>query len=614
MRCLSSCVGYQYFPGFFLSSINPSQVAFSPLFFDRNSLEFLSSNKMMLRYKESRYATRSTLQQKKATSGTLSDHTINPTNSKSLPPLLPAIPTNIKMAQSTRYPSRRISLESPCGRMSVIVNKGKPTKSNTSTEMLFEADDVSMGSISTHSSGFEDAQIASPTMMISPMPRVNNHSDSGNGKDQYGIPKTFATTTATITHSVVTPPKRISLGGMSYGSTMTFMTHRSAELMNASTNQSHGSAFVPVSPGTASDSTSIDVSPTAIATPVFDKAVMGQVTMKTPILEAATALMSLMYSSVMEDYRLEQQQQAPKVDSFFKPLDLSKGLDQDSPLSDDLPALDDTTTNDGDDEDDGDIDEEVAFLSKRRNQLSSTHRYGSRPSAKMSLKLMTRKAKASFSKTKLATKTSSVKKCTSKTFVPTSYKRVPSKFLNNPTILKEGMRLAAKGDKKNLNRLHCFVRKELLEVFVLDGSGDGQCRVGLRCVHCGCLPKEKRSGTSMSTFFPKSVEDLYRSVCTWQRIHFKACRHIPEDMKEEYWRLKDVDRTRGKKSHWIKTAMDMGFSNVDDDRSGVVWCPFINGDSQDNDNVMEQEFEEEFESDSCSDNEADDDEEEELLL
>eukprot|EP00536_Pseudo-nitzschia_multiseries_P003868 jgi/Psemu1/284704/fgenesh1_pg.61_\ len=75
----------------------------------------------------------------------------------------------------------------------------------------------------------------------------------------------------------------------------------------------------------------------------------------------------------------------------------------------------------------------------------------------------------------------------------------------------------------------------------------------------------------MSTFFPKSLEDIYRGVCTWQRIHFKTCRHIPKAYKDLYWQLKDSDRTRGKKVHWIKSAYDMGFRNVDEHRNGVLW-------------------------------------------
>lgn len=77
----------------------------------------------------------------------------------------------------------------------------------------------------------------------------------------------------------------------------------------------------------------------------------------------------------------------------------------------------------------------------------------------------------------------------------------------------------------------------------------------------------------MNTFFPKSLKDLYRAVCTWQRIHFKACQHIAEAVKKEYRHLKDADKSRGKKAHWIKSAKDMGFCNIDDGRSGIIWSP-----------------------------------------
>jgi hypothetical protein len=48
---------------------------------------------------------------------------------------------------------------------------------------------------------------------------------------------------------------------------------------------------------------------------------------------------------------------------------------------------------------------------------------------------------------------------------------------------------------------------------------------------------------------------------------------MPEDYQETYWRLKDTDRTRGKKSHWVQSAYAMGFRNVDDNRSGILYCP-----------------------------------------
>jgi hypothetical protein len=191
-------------------------------------------------------------------------------------------------------------------------------------------------------------------------------------------------------------------------------------------------------------------------------------------------------------------------------------------------------------------------------------------------------------------------------------KRIPRRFIDDPSlpVLKSGMRLAGPNDREELNSLHCFVRSELLEVFVLgdskasdadsdetneknhNGSSDKDAgrtsnnnnnnkhreksvrqiqRVGIRCIHCGNKPKCQRAGTSMSAFFPKSLQDIYRGVCTWQRIHFQDCKHIPQDLKELYKHLKDSDRSRGKKAHWVRSAHDMGFRNVDDFRNGIVW-------------------------------------------
>ncbi|OEU17727.1 hypothetical protein FRACYDRAFT_238154 [Fragilariopsis cylindrus CCMP1102] len=166
------------------------------------------------------------------------------------------------------------------------------------------------------------------------------------------------------------------------------------------------------------------------------------------------------------------------------------------------------------------------------------------------------------------------------------FKRIPRRFVDDPSLptIKGGMRLTASNDKQHLNSLHCFVRSELLEVFVLDDIENDEeedalinnpyrNRVGLRCVHCGLKSKKDRHGTSMSTFFPKSIQDIYRGVCTWQRIHFKDCHHMPEHFREKYDHLKEIDRTRGKKAHWVKSAREMGFRNADEDRSGVIYDP-----------------------------------------
>ena len=92
-------------------------------------------------------------------------------------------------------------------------------------------------------------------------------------------------------------------------------------------------------------------------------------------------------------------------------------------------------------------------------------------------------------------------------------------------------------------------------------------RVGLRCVHCAHLPRQKQrnaicentsSKASMPLFYPKSLNDLYRSVCTWQRVHFRNCPHIPTEVRETYWALKEGDRTRGKTKYWLVSAKKLG--------------------------------------------------------
>jgi hypothetical protein len=105
------------------------------------------------------------------------------------------------------------------------------------------------------------------------------------------------------------------------------------------------------------------------------------------------------------------------------------------------------------------------------------------------------------------------------------FKRIPRRFVDDPSLptIKGGMRLAVSNDKQHLNSLHCFVRSELLEVFVLDDiendeedapSNNQYCnRVGLRCVQCGRKSKKDRHGTSMSTFFPKSIEVRFVCLC-----------------------------------------------------------------------------------------------------
>jgi hypothetical protein len=171
-------------------------------------------------------------------------------------------------------------------------------------------------------------------------------------------------------------------------------------------------------------------------------------------------------------------------------------------------------------------------------------------------------------------------------------KKVSRKFMEDPSlpVLFKDMRLSHPKDDSNLNALHCFVRSTLLEVYVIQckrakstsGENDNkkasdeepQNVVGIRCTQCGFLPREDRGkGQTMSSFFPKSVGEIYRGVCTWQRIHFPVCEHMPEDYRTEYKIRKERDLTRGRKYHWIKSALDMGLRNIDSKRNGMTYEP-----------------------------------------
>ena len=107
-------------------------------------------------------------------------------------------------------------------------------------------------------------------------------------------------------------------------------------------------------------------------------------------------------------------------------------------------------------------------------------------------------------------------------------KRPPKRFFGDTAdmITLKGMKLSQPDDSTKLNKLHCFVRAELLEVFVLKPnpiandhnntiSTTEKNIVGLRCSQCGPLSKNERGNEKMAVFFPKSIQDLYRGVCTW---------------------------------------------------------------------------------------------------
>jgi len=150
-------------------------------------------------------------------------------------------------------------------------------------------------------------------------------------------------------------------------------------------------------------------------------------------------------------------------------------------------------------------------------------------------------------------------------------------------VLFQGMTLSQPDDAEHLNQLHCFVRAKLLEVFVLKKEQTGTSTaldtgkknvVGIRCAHCGPLSTVERGTEVKNTvFFPKSIQDVYRGVSTWQRLHFPFCQHMPESYKAQYKQYKEMDPSRGRKAHWIHSAYQLGLRNIDANRNGISYHP-----------------------------------------
>ena len=195
--------------------------------------------------------------------------------------------------------------------------------------------------------------------------------------------------------------------------------------------------------------------------------------------------------------------------------------------------------------------------------------------------------------------------------------------------------LAMPEDVQELNSLHCFVRKHLLKLFIFGGgsfsallnksktgkddleandlmsseenenenietvdtdpkkeathkskhSSRKKCklrseqsysdnssppRVGLQCIFCAHLPKKQRS--NMSTLHPRKLSELYRYVCTWQRVHFYACPHVPPSIRDTYWNLKQQDKSRGKTKYWVKSAALLGLKDCPSGK-GILYDP-----------------------------------------
>lgn len=147
-------------------------------------------------------------------------------------------------------------------------------------------------------------------------------------------------------------------------------------------------------------------------------------------------------------------------------------------------------------------------------------------------------------------------------------------------------RLALADDENKLNSMHCFLRSELLELFVVESKpskkdeqqkvkdyvvGSSCGRVGLRCIHCSQARKLYGSDgeAPMAVFYPKSISELYRLVTSWQRVHLRKCRNLPPSVHETYSQLKNNDKSRGKTQYWVTSARELGLVDCSSKAGGI---------------------------------------------
>jgi hypothetical protein len=166
----------------------------------------------------------------------------------------------------------------------------------------------------------------------------------------------------------------------------------------------------------------------------------------------------------------------------------------------------------------------------------------------------------------------------------------PPSAINTTNLVPKNYpkRLALEDDDNKLNTLHCFIRSELLEIFVVDqsicssptsasGSGSALGRVGLRCVHCAQerkrLKVNERDEAPMAVFYPKCVSEIYRLITSWQRCHLRKCRNLPPAVREQWDELRKEDRSRGKTAYWVTSATQLGLVDCQSKGRGVRFSP-----------------------------------------
>lgn len=164
-------------------------------------------------------------------------------------------------------------------------------------------------------------------------------------------------------------------------------------------------------------------------------------------------------------------------------------------------------------------------------------------------------------------------------------------------------RLACPEDEEKLNSMHCFLREQLLEVFLIENApkppprpahvsensiealqaelnhapppNSAKNRVGIRCVFCQMQNRiyGQECDAPMAVFYPKSLSELYRLVTSWQRVHLRKCKSLPKHIRHHYQTLRENDKTRGKTHYWVTSAKRIGLKDSPNPSGGIIYDP-----------------------------------------
>jgi len=84
----------------------------------------------------------------------------------------------------------------------------------------------------------------------------------------------------------------------------------------------------------------------------------------------------------------------------------------------------------------------------------------------------------------------------------------------------------------------------------------------------------------MGTFFPKSLAEIYGLINTWQRVHFRKCRHVPPVVRRIFEDLKKTDKRRGSTKYWATAARQIGLADDIEFGRGLRFVGSRNGEAE----------------------------------